>query len=106
MDTAPSYGGGDSERLIGTVLNEAGSPSRRDGVTLVSKFGFYLSDGGGASAWPRSALVSSGANTGPAGVAAGERGLRHCLQPDFMMAELEGAYTRRGWRCGGPAGWV
>jgi aryl-alcohol dehydrogenase-like predicted oxidoreductase len=61
LDTADMYGGGDNERLIGSVLKD-----RRDEYTLATKFGFRSTDGSPAS----SASPGTRIDTSPEYVAA------------------------------------
>jgi aryl-alcohol dehydrogenase-like predicted oxidoreductase len=53
VDTADTYGGGDSERFLGEVLE-----GRRDQVVLVTKFGM-ADDGGGSRDYVRRAIAGS-----------------------------------------------
>jgi len=92
VDTAASYGGGASERLIGKVLGSlASSPSSASaagGVEVVSRFGFRLEGGGGDNNGDSGSGVPPGV---PAGVKLG-----HSLDPAFMRAELTASRHRLG----------
>jgi len=52
LDTAESYGGGDSERFLGEILQ-----GRREQVVLATKFG--MREGGGSGGYIRRAIESS-----------------------------------------------
>ena len=104
IDTAASYGGGDSERLVGKVLGDGATQdavaSAGGEVRVVSKFGYHLASADAAGNWPTATSVQTsaggGVGGGGGGPAAAGGNVMHCLHPDFMRAELEGSLSRLG----------
>jgi aryl-alcohol dehydrogenase-like predicted oxidoreductase len=93
VDTSPSYGDGDSERLVAKCLADvgAGDAGGADGVKVVTKFGYLqggdlashqavAEGGGGIGAWDDTVKFSPSA--------------WHCISPDFMRAQLGNSMER------------
>lgn len=84
VDTADIYAGGESERLVGRFIKDAGA---RDDIVLATKFGFN------GSASPLAASPAGGGNPNAGG--AGAKNIRRAL--DASLARLGTDYVDLYW---------
>lgn len=83
IDTAATYGDGESEALIGRVLNER--PECQ--AFVVTKAGYLRGDAAGRIAQlglPREAVVQASADS------------MHCIHPDFLRSQMQASCARLG----------
>ncbi len=92
IDTSTNYTDGDSERLVGSVLNElvTSGDLRRDEIIIVSKIGYIQ----GQNLQRAEARERSG-RPYPDLVKYGD-GIWHCMHPEFLADQLTSSLDRLG----------